>query len=128
MVSSLGHMAQLHSSLAHRAAIRRSAALVGVPNTCAPVLKLLPASRTRCVAVYAANSGGMLQKLGRLLKEKAQSDLNRVFNGTSKTREKLGVTTRVLSSLICLVLFVACQFSDLWLFLCVATLLTRREF
>ena len=36
--------------------------------------------------------GGMLQKLGRVLKEKAEADLERVLNGTSKTREKLGVS------------------------------------
>ena len=34
---------------------------------------------------------GLIQKLGRVLKEKAQGDLDRVFNGASKTRERLGV-------------------------------------
>ena len=34
---------------------------------------------------------GLIQKLGRVLKEKAQGDLGRVFNGASKTRERLGV-------------------------------------
>ena len=53
--------------------------------------KQLSARRSRSVAVNAVQTGGMLQKLGRVLKEKAQSDLNRVFTGTSKTREKLGV-------------------------------------
>ena len=33
----------------------------------------------------------MLQKLGRVLKEKVVGDFERVFQGTSKTREKLGV-------------------------------------
>ena len=40
--------------------------------------------------VHAAGPG-MLQKLGRVLKEKAVGDFERVFQGTSKTREKLGV-------------------------------------
>ena len=42
------------------------------------------------VQVCAAGPG-LLQKLGRVLKEKAQGDLDRVFSGTSKTRERLGV-------------------------------------
>lgn len=33
----------------------------------------------------------MLQKLARVFKEKAQQDVDRIFKGTSKTREKLGV-------------------------------------
>ena len=33
----------------------------------------------------------MMEKFGRVLKEKAVSDFERVFQGTSKTREKLGV-------------------------------------
>ena len=33
----------------------------------------------------------MLQKLGRVLREKAATDLDRILNGASKTREKLGV-------------------------------------
>ena len=40
--------------------------------------------------VHAAGPG-VLQKLGRVLKEKAVGDFERVFQGTSKTREKLGV-------------------------------------
>ena len=38
-----------------------------------------------------AAAPGILQKLGRVLKEKATGDLDRVFKGTKKTREKLGV-------------------------------------
>ena len=38
-----------------------------------------------------AQAPGVLQKLGRVLKEKAGEDFQRVFQGTSKTREKLGV-------------------------------------
>lgn len=43
------------------------------------------------VQVCAAGPG-LIQKLGRVLKEKAQGDIDRVFNGASKTRERLGVT------------------------------------
>ncbi|KAL4434779.1 hypothetical protein ABPG77_005306 [Micractinium sp. CCAP 211/92] len=39
----------------------------------------------------AATSPGVLQKLARVFKEKAQQDVDRIFKGTSKTREKLGV-------------------------------------
>ncbi|KAL3154037.1 hypothetical protein ABBQ32_013586 [Trebouxia sp. C0010 RCD-2024] len=44
----------------------------------------------RSQQVCAAGTG-LIQKLGRVLKEKAQGDLDRVFKGTSKTRQKLGV-------------------------------------
>lgn len=42
-----------------------------------------------------AQAPGVLQKLGRVLKEKAGEDFQRVFQGTSKTREKLGVRSIV---------------------------------
>ena len=45
---------------------------------------------TKYSQVHAAGPG-VLQKLGRVLKEKAVGDFERVFQGTSKTREKLGV-------------------------------------
>jgi hypothetical protein len=35
---------------------------------------------------------GLLAKLGRVLKEKAAGDYDRFFKGTSKTRERLGVS------------------------------------
>ena len=38
----------------------------------------------------------MLQKLGRVLREKAGGDLQQIFQGTSKTREKFGVCTAPL--------------------------------
>ena len=44
--------------------------------------------------VHAAGSG-LLQKMGRVLKEKATGDLDRIFKGTSKTRERLGVRLSV---------------------------------
>lgn len=40
----------------------------------------------------AAGGPGLLQKLGRLLKEKAAGDFDRFFQGTTKTRERLGVS------------------------------------
>lgn len=43
--------------------------------------------------VQAVSTGpGLFKKLGRVLREKASGDLKRVFKGTSKTREKLGVS------------------------------------
>lgn len=42
-------------------------------------------------AVSAGAGAGLLQKLGRVLREKAATDLERITKGTSKTREKLGV-------------------------------------
>lgn len=49
---------------------------------------------TCSLQVHAAGPG-VLQKLGRVLKEKAVGDFERVFQGTSKTREKLGVRLSV---------------------------------
>ena len=43
------------------------------------------------VQVFAAAAPGLLQKLGRVLREKAQGDMDRIRSGTSKTRERLGV-------------------------------------
>ncbi len=46
----------------------------------------------RCDQAVSAGAGaGLLQKLGRVLREKAATDLERITKGTSKTREKLGV-------------------------------------
>lgn len=39
-----------------------------------------------------ASTTGVLQKLARVFKEKAAQDLDRIVKGTSKTREKLGVS------------------------------------
>ena len=39
----------------------------------------------------STSSASVLQKLARVLKEKAQQDFERIVKGTSKTREKLGV-------------------------------------
>jgi len=45
----------------------------------------------------AASGGNILQKLGRVLKEKATGDIDRVFKGTSKTRQKLGVVEELFT-------------------------------
>jgi hypothetical protein len=58
-------------------------------------LPALPATLCRChlqvQAAASASGTGVLQKLARVFKEKAQQDLDRIVKGTSKTREKLGV-------------------------------------
>lgn len=57
--------------------------------------------RCCCAALglQASSSGGsggsapgLLQRLGRVLKEKAAGDIDRFIKGTSKTRERLGVS------------------------------------
>lgn len=53
-------------------------------------------------AQVCAAGTGLIQKLGRVLKEKAQGDLDRVFKGTSKTRQKLGVSrSHCMGLLLC---------------------------
>ena len=46
------------------------------------------------MAATGTSGPGLLQKLGRVLKEKAAGDFQRVFKGTEKTRKKLGVRAR----------------------------------
>ncbi|GFH20913.1 SRP54 domain-containing protein, partial [Haematococcus lacustris] len=50
------------------------------------------------VKVHAAASGGpnLLQRIGRVLKDKAAGDYDRFFKGTSKTRERLGLVEELL--------------------------------
>ena len=50
-----------------------------------------PGMRPHPQVQAAAAAPGMLQKLARVFKEKAQQDLDRLVKGTSKSREKLGV-------------------------------------
>ena len=70
----------------------------------------MPASHTHMVAQVCAAGPGLLQKLGRVLKEKAQGDLDRVFKGTSKTRQKLGVKKSVLlGHLLCHLRVIHCH-------------------
>ncbi|EFJ51325.1 hypothetical protein VOLCADRAFT_79814 [Volvox carteri f. nagariensis] len=40
---------------------------------------------------------GLLQRLGRVIKEKAAGDFDRFFKGTSKTRERLGLVDELLA-------------------------------
>lgn len=54
------------------------------------------AQRSTRLACRAAEVG-FLGKLGRVIKEKAKSDIDRVFNGTSKTRERLGVVDELFT-------------------------------
>ncbi|KAK9809919.1 hypothetical protein WJX72_001739 [[Myrmecia] bisecta] len=58
-----------------------------------------PRSGRSLVVQAQASAGGVgvFQKLGRVLKEKAQGDLDRIFKGASKTREKLGVVDELLT-------------------------------
>jgi hypothetical protein len=50
-------------------------------------------------ASTTANPGnpGILQRLGRVLKEKASGDFDRFFKGTVKTRERLGLVDELLT-------------------------------
>ncbi|KAG0493603.1 hypothetical protein HPP92_004597 [Vanilla planifolia] len=50
------------------------------------------ASRFRC----SAGQTGFFTKLGRLIKEKAKSDVEKIFNGFSKTRSNLAVVDELL--------------------------------
>ena len=69
-----------------------------MPNAAAAPIPS-PISR-RLTTIASASTGGggpsLLQKLGRVFTEKAQADIERVFKGASKTREKLGVSLFVL--------------------------------
>ncbi|KAG8053890.1 hypothetical protein GUJ93_ZPchr0001g32896 [Zizania palustris] len=49
----------------------------------------------RCAA--AAGQAGFFTRLGRLIKEKAQSDVDKLFSGFSKTRENLSVVDELLT-------------------------------
>ncbi|CAH2057801.1 unnamed protein product [Thlaspi arvense] len=52
----------------------------------------LPKSRFRC----SAGQSGFFTRLGRLIKEKAKSDVEKIFSGFSKTRENLAVIDELL--------------------------------
>ena len=45
----------------------------------------------------AASAGINLGNFGKVLKEKAKADLSKVFQGTEKTREKMGVVDELLA-------------------------------
>jgi len=46
--------------------------------------------------VRASGGPNLLQRIGRLVREKGQSDFDRVFKGTAKTRERLSVVDELL--------------------------------
>ncbi|KAE8769212.1 hypothetical protein D1007_59239 [Hordeum vulgare] len=54
-----------------------------------------PSVRLRCAA--AAGQAGFFTRLGRLIKEKAKSDVDKLFSGFSKTRENLSVVDELLT-------------------------------
>ena len=47
--------------------------------------------QVHCSSQASTSQPGLLQRLGRVLKEKAEGDFDRFFKGTTKTRERLGV-------------------------------------
>jgi len=53
------------------------------------------AALLRCAA--AAGQAGFFTRLGRLIKEKAKSDVEKLFSGFSKTRENLSVVDELLT-------------------------------
>ena len=65
-------------------------------------------------AATGTGGPGLLQKLGRVLKEKAAGDLQRIFKGTEKTRAKLGVRAplHTASRLLCCYRRWPCQFTS----------------
>ncbi|KAL5727590.1 hypothetical protein ACHQM5_000771 [Ranunculus cassubicifolius] len=73
------------------------------PTTLTPISNLprthyLPPTRTSS-SRFTCSSGagiGFFTKLGRLIKEKAKSDVEKVFSGFSKTRENLAVIDELL--------------------------------
>ena len=68
-----------------------------------PLSTLQAALSTSLALLQVQAAGpGVLQKLGRVLKEKALGDFDRVFQGTSKTREKLGVRSFAMHLLLSL--------------------------
>lgn len=65
------------------------------PPSTAPASLRAPSGRLRCAA--AAGQAGFFTRLGRLIKEKAKSDVDRLFSGFSKTRENLSVVDELLT-------------------------------
>eukprot|EP00877_Chromochloris_zofingiensis_P008011 jgi/Chrzof1/3463/Cz12g26150.t1_FTSY[v5.2] len=56
-----------------------------------------PSRQQRCAVRASTSNPGLLQKLGRVLKEKAAGDVERFFKGTTKTRERLGLVEELLT-------------------------------
>ncbi|RCV29131.1 hypothetical protein SETIT_5G459400v2 [Setaria italica] len=68
------------------------------PASTASSVRVSPGRRSgllRCAA--AAGQAGFFTRLGRLIKEKAKSDVEKLFSGFSKTRENLSVVDELLT-------------------------------
>ncbi|CAO2196176.1 unnamed protein product [Urochloa humidicola] len=68
------------------------------PTGTASSVRVSPSRRAgllRCAA--AAGQAGFFTRLGRLIKEKAKSDVEKLFSGFSKTRENLSVVDELLT-------------------------------
>ncbi|EMS57234.1 Cell division protein ftsY-like protein [Triticum urartu] len=65
------------------------------PYTAASASLRAPSGRLRCAAT--AGQAGFFTRLGRLIKEKAKSDVDKLFSGFSKTRETLSVVDELLT-------------------------------
>ncbi|CAL4972064.1 unnamed protein product [Urochloa decumbens] len=68
------------------------------PTGTASSVRVSPGRRAgllRCAA--AAGQAGFFTRLGRLIKEKAKSDVEKLFSGFSKTRENLSVVDELLT-------------------------------
>lgn len=88
---------RLHSAVQRRAAERPPAAAAVAPA--AGGRRRRTALRVQAAATSGAST--VLGKLARVFKEKAQQDLSRIVQGTSKTREKLGVRLLGVAALPC---------------------------
>jgi fused signal recognition particle receptor len=53
--------------------------------------------RAPALAPQASNGPSLLQKLGRVLKEKAAGDYERYIKGATKTRERLGLVEELIT-------------------------------
>ncbi|GBG87329.1 hypothetical protein CBR_g45388 [Chara braunii] len=51
----------------------------------------------RCAAERATKGGGFFERIGRVFKEKAKSDIERLFSGVSKTRDNLALVDELLT-------------------------------
>lgn len=70
--------------------LRRSGASATTPP--ARPARFLHPRRPLAPPPAASTGPSLLQKLGRVIQEKAQSDFDRLTKGASKTRDRLGVS------------------------------------
>ena len=83
--SSFLHLISPRSSSRHSIQLKLPKKLAGTRSGAS-------SSRFRC----SAGQTGFFTRLGRLIKEKAKSDVDKVFSGFSKTRENLAVVDELL--------------------------------